>query len=571
MSDTPRWGAHPIGEGRWRFGLWAPTAEQVSVQLGQQDIPLRSDSRGFWSGQALAQDGMTYRFRVDGAEIPDPASRAQPEGVDGPSRLVDPSRYRWQGSWAGRPLEEAVIFELHVGAFTPEGTFAAAARRLPDLSELGVTAIQLMPLSQFSGQRGWGYDGVLIRAPHAAYGTPDDLRDFVARAQSLGMMVFLDLVMNHFGPFGNLIPSYAPDFFNQRPTPWGDGIAFERPEVAAFFRDAALGWLQDYRLDGFRFDAVHEIRDGQDQRFMRTLAAELRALELGRPIHLICEDERNLPDLREAGFDAEWNDDWHNAMHVAVTGETHGYYSRFAADPFADVAHALSHGQVDEGQPHAEGPRGAPAAHLPWTAFINANQTHDQIGNRALGERLIALIGEEPARVLHAALLLMPFLPMLFMGEEEGSDAPFLFFCDPPDEAGRAAVREGRSAELTRIGYDLSGMPDPTGEAALAVSRPYPSADAARAEGWRALTRELIALRRRKIVPLLKSGKTGLGEVRRHGPKAYAVSWPFAAGEIRMLLSLGAPAAGAASLAAPDVSLNDPTRDPFAIEVEITS
>ncbi|MCA0850832.1 malto-oligosyltrehalose trehalohydrolase [Salipiger thiooxidans] len=565
-----RWGAHADGDGLWSFGLWAPKARRVQLLLEGREIAMRSEA-GVWCVRLPARAGMAYLFRIDGRDVPDPAARAQLGGVEGPSLTVDPARYDWGTPWQGRPLEEAVIFELHVGAFTPEGTFAAAARRLPELASLGITAIEIMPVSQFAGRRGWGYDGVLIRAPHPAYGTPDDLRDLVARAQSLGMMVILDLVMNHFGPFGNLIPSYAPEFFNQRPTPWGDGIAFERPEVQAFFRDAALGWLREYRLDGFRFDAVHEIRDGQDQRFMRQLAAEIHALDLGRPVHLICEDERNLPHLREAGFDAEWNDDWHNAMHVAVTGETDGYYSRFAEDPFDDVAKALSRGQVDEGQPHPEEPRGAPAAHLPWTAFVNANQTHDQIGNRALGERLISLIGDGPARVLHAALLLMPFMPMLFMGEEEGGAAPFLFFCDPPDEAGRAAVRKGRGAELTRIGYDLSGMPDPTGPEALEASRPYPASDPARAAAWRDLTRDLLELRARKIVPLLSSGKLGLGAVTRLGARAYVVRWPFAAGEIRMLLSLGEPATGAQGLPRAEFRLGDPTLDPFAIEVEITA
>ncbi|MAU46030.1 MAG: malto-oligosyltrehalose trehalohydrolase [Yangia sp.] len=571
MTAPSPWGACPLGDGSWRFSIWAPAARHVALLLEGRELAMEPGRAGDWSCRIPARPGMAYLFRIDGRDLPDPASRAQIGGVEGPSLTVDPEAFDWARTWSGRPLEEAVFFELHVGTFTREGTFAAAARRLPDLAALGVTGIQLMPVAQFMGRRGWGYDGVLIRAPHPAYGTPDELRAFVAEAQGHGMMVLLDLVMNHFGPFGNFLPEYAPDFFTDQPTPWGDGIAFHRPEVQAFFRDAALGWLREYRLDGFRLDAVHEIRDGQDQRFLRALSDEIRTLDLGRPVHLICEDERNLTHLREAGFDAEWNDDWHNVLHVALTGETQGYYSRYARDPFADLARALERGQADEGQPHPEGPRGTEAAHLSWTAFVNANQTHDQIGNRAHGERLISLIGEEAARVTHAVLLCMPFLPLLFMGEEEGSEEPFLFFCDPPDEAMRRAVRDGRRAELGRIGYDAEHMPDPTGPEAFEASRPYPAGDRARAESWRALTRDLLDLRARRIVPLLKSGKSGIGEVTRHGPRAFAVRWPFEAGEIRMLMSLGTPATGAASLPACAFRLGDPTHDAFGMEVEITA
>ncbi len=568
MSRSCDWGAQPCGDGTWSFNIWAPAAGSVQLLLDGDAHPMTGGKGGFWRARLPAGAGQDYLFRIDGHERPDPASRAQRGGVEGASVTVDPTGFDWGAPWPGRALEEAAIFELHIGTFTAEGTFAAATARLPELAALGITAVEIMPVSQFGGHHGWGYDGVLVRAPHEPYGTPDDLRRLIATAQRHGMMVLLDLVMNHFGPFGNFLPGYAPDFFNQRPTPWGDGIAFERPEVQSFFREAALGWLTEYRLDGFRLDAVHQIRDGQEQKFLRDLAREIRAQDFGRPIHLITEDERNLPHLREQGFDAEWNDDWHNALHVALTGETQGYYSRFARDPFGDLALAMTRGQVDEGAPHPEEVRGAPAGHLPWTAFINANQTHDQIGNRAHGERLITLIGEPAARVCHAALLLMPFLPMLYMGEEEGRDTPFLFFCDPPDEDAREAVRKGRSAELRGIGYDLEGMPDPTGPEAFEASKPYASDPPSHAEAWRELTRELLALRAAQVVPLLRSGKTGLGEVKRHGPKAFEIRWPFAAGEIRMLLALGAPAISAAPLAAPQFRLGDPTAEAFAIEVE---
>lgn len=570
--SLPVWGATPLEQGRWHFGLWAPAATEVALVLDGRVQPMQPGPDGRWSLETEAGPDMPYVFRVDGQDRPDPASRRQVDTVHGASLTVDPARFDWGRPWAGRPLEEAVIFELHIGSFTREGTFAAAQRRLPELAALGITALDVMPVSQFEGARGWGYDGVLNRAPHPAYGTPDEMRAFVRAAQEQGIMVLLDLVMNHFGPFGNYLPSYAPQFYTDTPTPWGDGIDFHRPEVRAFFLESALGWIEDYRLDGFRLDAVHQIRDESERHFMLELRDTLRARDRGRPIHLVCEDERNLPHLREQGFDAEWNDDWHNALHVALTGETQGYYERFADDPFGHLAHALAHGQVDEGQDiPGHGPRGAPASHLPWTAFVNSNHTHDQIGNRPNGERLLTLVGEETGRVIHAALLLMPFLPMLFMGEEEGSEAPFPFFCDPPDEDGREAVRKGRAGELGRLDYDVSRMPDPTGPRAMDLACPYPAPDAERAARWWLLTKELLALRRARIVPLLRSGDTGPGQVTRHGDKAFHVRWPFEGGEIEMLLALGAPASGAAPVDDPDFALGDPLADPFAIAVRIRS
>ncbi|MBP0482170.1 malto-oligosyltrehalose trehalohydrolase [Sagittula salina] len=572
------WGARPLEADRWRFALWAPSAREVMLQLDGTDHAMTRDAGGHWQTDVTARDGLPYVFRVDGEDRPDPLSRHQQGGPLSPSLTVDARRFDWGAPWDGRPLHDAVIFELHVGSFTTEGTFTAAARRLPDLAALGITCVELMPVSQFEGARGWGYDGVLIAAPHPAYGTPDELRAFVRQAQELGMMVLLDLVMNHFGPFGNALPAYAPEFFSDTHTPWGGGIDFAKLPVQAFFREAAVSWLKDYRLDGFRLDAVHEIRDGQDQRFLRDLAVKLREEVRDRPIHLICEDERNLTHLRENGFDAEWNDDWHNALHVALTGETQGYYDRFAADPFGDIAHALARGQVDEGQsrPARNGdgpdgylpPRGAPAAHLPWTAFVNANLTHDQAGNRPEGRRLISLVGEDPARTVHAALLLMPFVPMLFMGEEEGSTTPFHFFCDPPTDDGRDAVRKGRARELSAIGYDTSNIPDPCAVATMEACRPYPAPDPARAEDWRALTRQLTQIRAAKIVPLLASGKIGEGDVSRHG-RAFEVRWPFNAGRLHMRLSLGDPLPGPA-LEAPDFRLGQPGHDSFSIEVQIT-
>ncbi|MBU2961058.1 malto-oligosyltrehalose trehalohydrolase [Citreicella sp. C3M06] len=563
------WGAAPLNDTCWRFGLWAPAARKVALVLDGDELAMHGHD-GWWQIDTGAAPGLPYSFRIDGTDRPDPASRAQVDTVDGPSLTVDPRGFDWGATWQGRAFEEAVILEIHVGSFTPEGTFAAAAQRLPGLAALGITMIELMPVSQFHGRWGWGYDGVLNRAPHPAYGTPDEMRAFVRAAQEQGICVILDLVMNHFGPFGNYLPGYAPGFYTDIPTPWGDGIDFERPEVRDFFRQSALGWLEDYRLDGFRLDAVHQIRDGSEQHFMHEMLHEIHAAAWGRPIHLICEDERNLPDLREAGYDAEWNDDWHNVLHVALTGETQGYYKRHGDDPFADLAHALAHGQADEGQPKgAHGARGAPAAHLPWSAFINSNHTHDQIGNRPHGDRLLTLVGDDVGRVIHAALLLMPFTPMLFQGEEEGSEAPFPFFVDPPDDRMRRAVRKGRRKELGALGYDLSKMPDPCGPNAMDMACPYPSPDPARAEAWRALTGELLALRAARITPLLRSGDTGPGEVSRPTPKAFRVRWGFTGGAIEMALCLGTPVGE--QLDSADFTLGNTASDAFAIAVRITS
>ncbi|GGG79833.1 malto-oligosyltrehalose trehalohydrolase [Salipiger pallidus] len=570
MSDG-KWGAIPQGQGIWRFSIWAPAAQEVALVLDDQLLAMQ-ESVGHWTLLTRAEPDMAYLFRIDGEDRADPASRRQVQTLNGPSMTVDAAGFDWGAPWRGRPWNEAVIYEMHIGSYTPEGTFAAAIDRLPELADLGITVLNVMPVSQFEGKWGWGYDGVLIRAPQPTYGTPDDMRAFVRAAQELGMSVILDLVMNHFGPWHNYLPGYAPEFYTKTPTPWGAGIAFHQPMVRAFFLEAALGWLDEYRLDGFRLDAVHQIRDRSDPHFLKLLHDTIRSTDRGRPIHLVTEDERNLPHLRDLGYDAEWNDDWHNALHVALTGETQGYYKRFAPDPFGDLAHALANGQVDEGQDNPiEETRGAPAAHLPWTSFVNSNHTHDQIGNRPHGERLLTLVGEETGLVLHAALMLMPFVPMLFQGEEIGSEAPFPFFCDPPDEAAREAVRKGRAKELGRLDYDITDMPDPTGPNAMDMACPYPSSDPERARRWQALTRQLASLRASHVVPLLASGDTGPGSVTRHGENAFHASWAFNGGTLNMLLCLGAPATGATRPDTPVFSRGNPLSDDFAIDVWITS
>lgn len=570
------WGAEPDRAGAWRFAIWAPSAERVSVEVAGRRVALAQAADGFHRGTARAAAGEAYLFLVDGRAVPDPAARAQSGDVHAPSLLVDPSAHGWTVPWNGRPWHEAVICELHLGTFTPEGTFAAAAARLPELAALGFTAVELMPVGQFPGQRGWGYDGVLPFAPHPAYGTPDDMKRFVESAQALGLMVILDVIWNHFGPDGAYLHAVSPEFFDQtRHTPWGAGVDYTQPAVRDFYIDNALMWLTEYRLDGLRLDAVHQIADPSDPWLVEEIARRVRAMPMGRPIHLIAEDERNLATWRDpdrACLTAAWNDDWHHAMHCLLTGESEGYYAPFAVDPMADLCTALADGQVDQGQPRTGAPpRGEPSGHLPWTAFVNANQTHDQIGNRAHGERLMALADPAGLEIAHAMLLCGPFIPMLFMGEEAGADSPFLFFCDHQGDLARL-TREGRQREFVGFAGFAGDVPDPNDPVTFETSRPATS-DPDRAARWRELTRRLLALRAERIVPLMRSGRSGPARVARTGPRSVSAEWPFAAGTLAIRANLGRPpdvlAEGQAGAEHPDLVLNDPATDVFAFAVTV--
>ncbi|EJU09569.1 malto-oligosyltrehalose trehalohydrolase, partial [Sphingomonas sp. LH128] len=347
------WGAHPLGDGRWRFGLWAPDAEEARLEVGGTALPAHSAGHGWWLFEGEATAGDAYRWVMEGTPYPDPAARAQIGDVHGPSMLVDPAAYQWRHEWPGRPWHEAVVYELHLGTFTEEGTFAAAIAELPRLADLGVTMIEIMPVAQFEGDRGWGYDGVLPFAPHPAYGTPDEMRALVDAAHSHGIAVMLDVVYNHFGPSGNYLGAWCPSFFHpERASPWGAGIAFEAPAVREYFIADALHWLDEYRLDGLRLDAVHAIEDHSETHFLDELAARIRACDFGRPIHLVTEDERNLVRYftADAPYDGTWNDDWHHAVHCLLTGEDESYYAPFAVAPVADIATALADGYVEQGQ-----------------------------------------------------------------------------------------------------------------------------------------------------------------------------------------------------------------------------
>ncbi|WP_375257518.1 malto-oligosyltrehalose trehalohydrolase [Citreimonas sp.] len=545
MTDTAAppahfWGARPAAGDTWDFALWAPDAGQVALRLHRSDVALERSDDGVWRGRHSARAGDRYGFVVDGTFVPDPASRRQDGSVHDASILVEPDAADTRG-WSGRDWAEAAILEIHVGTFTEEGTFAAAARHLPALAETGITMVELMPVAQFAGDRGWGYDGVLPFAPHPAYGTPEDLKDFVAAAHRAGIGVLMDVVYNHFGPEGAYLHVTSPRFFDEgTDTPWGSAIDYSLRPVREFALQNAEMWVRDYGFDGLRLDAVHAIVDPGTPHLITEMAERLRALRLGRLVHLVTEDERNLPVFQDEGTAAAtWNDDYHHAVHALTTGEADSYYAPFAVDPMCDLVTALERGQVDEGQPRRNGkPRGAPSGHLPPTAFVNANQTHDQIGNRAQGDRLIALIGPDPMRVLHALLLTSPYIPMLFMGEEIGARTPFRFFVGFEGDLADA-VRKGRAEEFKAFASFGGDVPDPVARDTFSGSRPYddPPEDAA---DWNALTRTLLRHRAEKVVPLLRSGRVEAG-VGQTGPRALRALWRFEAGQIETVAALGTP------------------------------
>jgi len=538
-----------------RFRLWAPLMDEVHLELDGAALPLamapNADGRHDIHVDGVAP-GARYRFRLGGGRsVPDPASRFQPEDVHGPSEVIDPRRYRWNDEgWRGRPWEECVAYELHVGAFTPEGTFAAAAEKLPALARLGITAIALMPIADFPGNRNWGYDGVLLFAPDASYGHPDDLRAFVDRAHALGLMVMLDVVYNHLGPEGNFLPSYAPFFNDRHQTPWGAAVNYDAEhsgDVRAFVIANAVHWIEEYHLDGLRLDAVHAIRDSGDPHILEEIAEATRKAAAGRTIHLVLENEDNTVSLLErdaAGaprhYSAQWNDDLHHALHVAATGEDAAYYAEYAGR--ADrLGRALAEGFAFQGDVMAYRgrARGEPSAGLPPTAFVSFIQNHDQVGNRAFAERLPLLAPAAAVRAVAAIYLLAPQIPMIFMGEEWGATQPFPFFTDFEGELADA-VREGRRAEFARFPEfadpaTREHIPDPNAlDTFLAAKLRWEDAESEAGHAWRDWYGRVLAVRHAVIVPLMQliGGHAGGYEVL--GPTAVRVHW--AAGDGRALI-----------------------------------
>jgi maltooligosyltrehalose trehalohydrolase len=452
------------------FRLWAPSQAVITLQIeGLADRPMLRQPDGWHTAQVTEATAQTrYAFKTaNGLSFPDPASRFNPDDVHQPSQVTDPTAYTWEDqAWKGRPWHEAVIYELHIGSFTPEGSYAAATQKLDDLVALGITAIELMPLADFPGRQGWGYDGVLPYAPDAIYGHPDELKQLVDTAHAKGLMVLLDVVYNHFGPEGNYLHGVVPEFFNAaHQTPWGAAINFDGPgnrTVRDFFVHNALYWVEEFHFDGLRMDAVHAIRDDSALHICTEIGQALRnGPGLLRAVHLVLENDLNQARLLQrdaAGWpltaDAQWNDDLHHAAHVLLTGETDGYYADYAEEPLQRLGRALAEGFVYQGEPsalrHGEA-RGEPSAELPGTAFVSFLQNHDQIGNRAFGERLPALVSDAAKLdAAYACLLLSPHVPMLFMGEEWAASTPFLYFCDFGPELARA-VSTGRREEFKRF------------------------------------------------------------------------------------------------------------------------
>ncbi len=553
--ETP-FGANPINDDRTRFTLWAPNAESVDLILRGETVPMSRDEEGLFEVEAEAAHGDLYRYRIDGGqEVPDPASRYQPEDVHGPSMVVDPTRFEWgDHRWGGRPWEETVLYELHIGTFSPEGTFAGARARLDHLVELGVTAVQIMPLSDFPGGRNWGYDGVLPYAPDSSYGTPEELKSFVAAAHGRGLQVFLDVVYNHFGPEGNYLYAYAKSFFTERhETPWGAAINYDgegSPFVRDFFAHNALYWLEEYGFDGLRFDAVHAIRDDTKTHFLEELSRRIRTGPgRDRHVHLILENEGNNASYlrpREDGsplYDAQWDDDYHNALHVALTGEDVSYYADYADVPVRRLGRCLAEGFTYQGEtsPNKGEVRGEPSGDLAPTAFVSFLQNHDQVGNRAFGDRISALAAPEAVKAAAAIYLVSPHVPMLFMGEEWAASTPFLFFCD--FEADLAPlVTEGRRAEFAKFPEfsdpeTRDRIPDPVAEETFRASAlRWNELDDPEHAAWLGLYRELLALRRREIVPRLPGTKGG-GSFRIVGERGLTVNWTLGDGSTLMLLA----------------------------------
>ncbi|MGC1677998.1 MAG: malto-oligosyltrehalose trehalohydrolase [Candidatus Binataceae bacterium] len=500
-----------------RRRLWAPFARKVELVAAGNTLPLHQDERGWWSVEI--EDSVAdadYAFSIDGHDpIPDPRSPFQPEGVTGFSHPVDHSVFRWSDrGWRAPPLGLAIIYECHVGTFTAEGTFDAAISRLEYLKELGISYLELMPVGEFPGDHGWGYDGVDLYAPHHAYGGPDAMKRLVDACHRVGLGVILDVVYNHFGPSGNFLPTLGPYLTDRYRTPWGNAVNFDDAgsvEVRRLVCDNALMWLRDYHVDGLRLDAVHAIFDASAVHVLEQLTTEVRVLEaqLGRQFLVIAESDLNQPRLvtsTEAGgygLDAQWSDDFHHAIHACLTREHSGYYKDFGS--LANLAKALANPYVYDGiySRYRKRVQGRPAESLPADRFIVCIQNHDQIGNRAAGERLGHLISADKLKIAAALLMASPFVPLIFQGEEWNASSPFQYFTAHTDPSLAQAVREGRRREFAQFIDGAAEVPDPQAPETFARSK-LTWEERAHGEHAEVLAwyRKLIELRRRRRPPL---------------------------------------------------------------------
>ena len=538
------------GNGETRFSIWAPVADGVELVLGDEEkIPMQRGKNGIFSVTAKAEPGTRYCYRIDGEQgVPDPASRCQPEDIHGTSQVVDPESFYWQDEdWMGRPWKETILYELHVGSFTPEGTFAGVKEKLDYLVDLGVTAIELMPLSDFPGGRNWGYDGVLPYAPDSSYGTPEELKDLIQTAHQKGLVVFLDVVYNHFGPEGNYLDVYAPQFFTDRhETPWGAAInvdGYGGEQVREYVIHNALYWIEEYHIDGLRLDAVHAIRDDSQRHVLVELAERVQeGPGRDRHVHLVLENESNDASyMRRDLYRAQWNDDFHNALHVILTGESSGYYGGYADAPMRHLARCLGEGFAHQGEPslYRDGEkRGEPSADLPPTSFVSFLQNHDKVGNRAFGERITALAPPEAVRAAAAIYLLAPQIPMLFMGEEWAADEPFLFFCDFEENLA-PLVTEGRWEEFASFPeFDdpetRKLIPDPSDGETFEKSV-LDWTGAGEHGNWLKFYKELLRLRREEIIPRLKNIPGGETAYRLVGERGLKAKWKLGDGSLLTL------------------------------------
>jgi len=544
-----QFGARPTADGT-SFRLWAPAAKRVDLLLAKSRAMQRGEDGWFSADVPGVKAGARYKFRIDDEiDVPDPASAFQPDDVSGPSEVIDHSSYSWRAShWRGRPWHETVVTEAHVGTFTQEGNYRAMIGKLDHLVESGVTALELMPLADFAGSRNWGYDGVFWYAPDSAYGRPDDLKALIDEAHLRGLMVFLDVVYNHFGPEGNYLGRYAPSFFTEAQTPWGSAIDYRAREVRAFAIENALYWLREYRFDGLRLDAVNTIVETGEIPILHDLsvAAGKLAAETGRHIHLVLENSDNRASLLDATQDpprgkyrGQWNDDYHHAWHVLLTGEAQGYYGDYQRSPINDLARALASGFVYQGEVSAfwgGKRRGEPSGKLAPTTFVSFLQNHDQIGNRALGDRLESIADPKAIEAALAIGLLAPMTPMLFMGEEWGSKAPFPFFCDFKGDLADA-VRKGRRSEYAWAYAKYGGeIPDPLAKSTFqSAILDWESRKEAPGKKRLALVQNLLAIRRREIVPRLAGAS--FGDARAAGDGLLTAHWRMGDGATLRLVA----------------------------------
>ncbi len=552
-------GAEVQPGGGAHFRVWVPRRRQVEVVLEKGPagrgteavVPLAAEGNGYFSGAvAQARAGMLYRFRLDGGDrYPDPASRSQPEGPHGPSQLIDPEEFAWtDGNWPGARLAGQVVYELHVGTFTPEGTWEAAERQLPELADLGITLIEMMPVAEFPGRFGWGYDGVNLFAPFHRYGTPDDLRRFIDRAHSLGLGVLHDVVYNHLGPDGNYLPQFAPDYFTDRyTTEWGEAINFDGPNagpVREFYVANARYWIEEFHFDGLRLDATQNIYDTSDDHVLAAIARAVREAAGGRATLLVAENEPQEvrlvrpPEQGGYGLDALWNDDFHHSAAVAMTGHTDAYYTDYLGTPKEFVS-AIKWGYLYQGQWYAwqRKRRGSPAFGLDPAVFVNFVQNHDQIANSGRGERIHQLTAPGRYRAMTALVLLAPSTPMLFQGQEFAASAPFYFFADHNPELAKL-VRKGRFEFLTQF----PGVADPGMTECLADPGSLQTFERCKLDlserqkhsGAHALHRDLLRLRRED--PVFRAQRPGGVDGAVLGPEAFLLRFFGDGGDDRLLL-----------------------------------